>query len=227
MGMETYARWINTYNFKLYEYNSINKVYHNIRKGSRVIFILRHAERWPNDLKQGGLVEKWIKQSKSLWKKLSWWIFMDTNSDFYWSTEYKRSYQTSYYVWCGRWYLSFIENKKTFGENWEKYGKVVHPIDVVGPYYLWYEMGFKDLDRKSIHMANKLCELTKWHPFSFITSHDNLVIPLITWVSEWIIKFTKDTWVNYLSWIVIIVNDTTKTREVYPVKTLKTTSMVI
>jgi hypothetical protein len=227
MDMGNYSRWINSYNFKLYEYNSIDKVYHNIQKNSRIIFILRHAERWPNDLKQGWLVGKWIKQAKSLWKKLSWWNFKNTYLDFYWSTEYKRTHQTSYYVWYGRWYLPFIKDKKIFWKNWEKYDKVVHPIDVVGPYYLWYDMGFKELDKKATHMADKLCELTKWHPFSFITSHDNLVIPLITWVSEWIIKFTRDTWVNYLSWIVIIVNDTTKKWEVYPIKTLKNTSMVI
>ena len=225
--MKAYARWINSYTFKQYEYNQIDKVYHNIKKGSRVIFILRHAERWPSDLKQWGLVEKWIKQAKLLWKRLSWWIFIDTDSDFYWSTEYKRTHQTSYYVWCWRWYQPFIIDKKIFRENWEKYDKVIHPIDVIGPYYLLYDMDIKELEKKSIKMANKLCKLTKWHPFSFITSHDNLVIPLITWVSEWIIKFTTDTWVNYLSWIVIIVNDTTKKREVYPVKTLKKSSMVI
>ena len=39
------AKKDNSYDFNQYDYNFIDYVYNNIRKDSRVIFIIRHAER--------------------------------------------------------------------------------------------------------------------------------------------------------------------------------------
>lgn len=225
--MWDYKRWKNTYNFKQYDYNLIDDIYHNIKKNSRVIFIVRHAERWPDYWENWWLIKNWIRQSKSLWKRLSGWIFSDTTQDMYCGTMYKRTPETSFYVWYWRWYSSFKKEKKLFEQDRKKYEKIIKSIDVVDPYYLLYEMWFEELNKKSTHIANKLCKITKWHPFCFITSHDHLVIPLITWVSEWLIKFTLKTWINYLSWIAIIINDNNKTWEVYPIQTLKEKSIIL
>jgi hypothetical protein len=86
-------------------------------------------------------------------------------------------------------------------------------------------MEFKELNKKSTYVINTLCELTKWHPFSFIVDHDCFLIPMITWVTEWNIKFTRKTWINYLSWVAIIIDDKTKKWEIYPINTLKKRSM--
>ena len=88
-------------------------------------------------------------------------------------------------------------------------------------------MDFEELEEKSIHMANELCKLTEWHPFSFITSHDHQVIPLISRVTDLNIKFTIGTRINYLSWIAIIINNISKEWEVYPVQTLQEKTMVL
>lgn len=225
--MAGYKRWKNTYNFTQYDYNLIDNVYNNIKKDSRIIFIVRHAERWSDYWEKWWLTKNWIKQAKSLWKRLTWWNFHDTNSDIYYATQYKRTPETSFYVWYWRWHSPFHNDIKLFQKDWTKYDKITKTIDVVDPYYLLYEMWFEELNKKSTHMANKLCELTKWHPFCFITSHDHLVVPLITRVSGWLIKFTLNTRINYLSWIAVIINDKTKTREVYPVHTLRGKSMIL
>ena len=225
--MWDYKHWKNTYKFKQFDYNLIDDIYNGIRKGSRVIFIVRHAERWPDYWENWWLTKNWIRQVKLLWRKLTGWIFSDTIHDFYWGTYYKRTPETSFYVWFSRWYDIFKKDKKLFEQDRKKYEKIIKSIDVVDPYYLKYEIWFGELNRRSNHMANKLCKMTQWHPFCFITSHDHLLVPLITWVSEWLIKFTLTTWINYLSWIAIIVDDTTKTREVYPIRTLKQKSMML
>ena len=222
-----YSRWKNNYKFNQYEYNLIYDIYNNIKHNSRIIFLIRHAERWLNISKEWGLNQNWIRQAKSLWKRLRWWIFSRTDSDFYWSTAYKRTHQTSYYVWYGRWYNLFHDDKKSFMKKWIQYDKIFSSIDIINPNYLTQDMWFKELNKKSVYMVNKLCELIEWHPFSFIVTHDCLLIPLITWVTEWNIKFTKKSWINYLAWVVIILNDTSKKWEIYPINTLKKKSMIL
>ena len=223
--MWNYSRWENSYKFKQYEYNLIYDVYNNIRNGSRIIFMIRHAERWSDISKDWWLNQNWIRQSKSLWKKLTGWIFMNTHSDFYWSTDYKRTHQTSYYVWYGRWYSPFHEDKKIFKKEWMQYSKVLSHIDIIEPHYLTQDMEFKELGKKCVYIINRLCELTEWHPFSFIVNHDCFLIPMITRVTEWIIKFTRENWINYLSWVAIIVDDKPNNWEIYPINTLKKKSM--
>jgi len=225
--MWKYSRWKNSYDLRQYDYNLIDDVYKNIKKNSRVIFIVRHAERWTNDWKLWGLIQNGINQSKALWKRLSWWNFKNTDTDLYLATPYKRTPETSFYVWYGRGHKPFLNDEKIFTNNRKKYSKIKKTIDVIDPDYITFNISFEKLNKKSVHMTNKLCKLTEWHPFCFITSHDNLVIPLITWISEWIIKFTWKTRVNYLSWIVIIINETTKQWEWYPIRTFRKKSMVL
>ena len=225
--MWVYRRWDNSYDFNQYDYNFIDYVYNNIRKDSRVIFIIRHAERWLDCSKEWWINKSWINQSKLLWKRLVWWMFKDTNSDFYWSTWYKRTQETSFYVWYGRWYSPFYNDRKIFENNWLEYDKIIHPIDVVDPYYLMYDTEFEQLNEKSVYMVNELCKLTEWHLFNFITSHDHLLIPLITWITNWSITFTREKWINYLAWVSVIINDVTKEWEVYPIRTFMKKSMVL
>ena len=225
--MWSYRCWKNSYNFHQYDYNLIYNVYNSVRKNSRLILVLRHAERWSDYWEEWWLTQNWIKQAKVLWKRLTWWIFADTNLDLYYATWYKRTPETSFYVWYGRWYRSFQEDISLFKKNWRNYDKIIKGIDVLDPYYFAYDMWFEELNKKSVQFINRLCKLTEWHPFCFITSHDHLVVPLITWISGWLIKFSVDKWVNYLSWVAVIINETTKTWEVYPVRTLIGKSIIL
>ena len=225
--MTDYKRWKNSYDFKQYDYNLIDDIYNNIKDNSRVIFIVRHAERWADYWQEWGLNKNWIIQAKALWKRLSWWKLANAEADLYLATPYKRTPETSFYVWCYRWYTPFQKDKKIFQKNRKEYNKISKTVDVIDPYYLYYDISFGELNKKSVHMANKLCQLTEWHNFCFITSHDHLLVPLITRVSEWLIKFTLKTWINYLSWIAIVVNNTTKQWECYPIRTFRDKSMML
>lgn len=225
--MTDYKRWKNSYNFNQYDYNLIDDVYNSIKDNSRVIFIVRHAERWPDWWQEWWLTKNGIRQAKTLWKRLSWWKFKNTKTDFYWSTIYKRTPQTSYYVWYGRKYKPFLNDTKSFKKSRIEYEKIFNTIDVIDPSYLTSDMSLQEIERKSGIVAKYLCNLTEWHQFCFITSHDVLLMPIITWLTKWNIKFTRETRINYLSWIAIIVNNTTKEWEVYPIHTLKEKSMIL
>lgn len=223
--MWKYKRWNNNYNFNQYDYNLIDTVYNNIKDESRVIFIVRHAERWSDYSHTWWLTEYWKIQAKELWKRLSWWKFKDTTQDFYWSTSYKRTHQTSYLLWYSRWYTPFHEEDIPTDQNWVEYNKVIHPIKAV-EFDRFKNVKDSDIPEDATNLINEVCELTEGHPFSFITSHDYLVIPLIRWTTERNIKFTLETRVNYLSWIAIII-DKNNEREVYPIRTLKERTMVL
>lgn len=222
--MVVYNRRENSYRFDQYDYNLIDWIYNDIKEGSRVIFLIRHAERVRDYSHNWWLTIKWIEQAKELWKRLIWWNFNNTNSDFYWSTSYKRTFQTSYHVWCSRWYVPFFEWEKPSHNNREKYDKIYHNIEVV-EFNRFKNINNTDIPDAADDLVNEVCILTEWHPFSFISTHDYLLIPLIRWVTENNIQFSYEKWINYLSWIAIIVNETWEW-EVYPVRTLNEKSMV-
>ena len=229
MNKKKYLRWKNTYNFDIHDYNLVDDIYNAIKDDDRVVFISRHAERWIDFWKQWWLIPNWIKQAKNLWKRLSWWKFKDTKWDFYWSTAYKRTVETSFYLWASRWYESFIE-KKELKDDWEEFKPVLHPIAPVYEYYFadhsdqWYQNNREEWNKKSLTMLSDLCELTEWHDFSWITTHDVLLMPLLCWLSEEHIKFRKEEWINYLSWVAIIIHKN-KEYEAYPFRSLEERSM--
>jgi hypothetical protein len=229
MYKNKYSRWKNTYKFDIHDYNLVDEIYHALKANDRVIFVSRHAERWLDYWKYWGLLPSWVKQAKDLWKRLSWWKLKDTKNDFYWSTFYKRTVETSFYLWESRWYKKFIE-KKELKEDWEEFNQVQHPIREVYEYYFWeetehrYEENRVEWNKKSLTMLADLCELTEWHDFSWITTHDVFLMPLISWLSEEHIKFRKEEWINYLSWVAVIVHEN-KEYEVYPFRSLKDRSM--
>ena len=116
------------------------------------------------------------------------------------------------------------------GEDWEDFNQVQHPIREVYEYYFWeetehrYEENRVEWNKKSLKMLEGLCELTEWHDFSWITTHDVFLMPLLSWLSEEHIKFRKEEWINYLSWVAVIVHDNNE-YEVYPFRSLEEKSM--
>jgi len=229
--LNTYTRGNNTYNFNMYDYNLIDDIYSSIKDWDRIIFVSRHGERWWDFSKTWWLTRHWIEQAKILWNKLKWGKFSDTSKDFYWSTTFKRTHQTSYYLWLTRWYEPFLNNELP-EENREDFNLVYHTIKVVDDGYYWenvetrYAKNRNEGNRKSEIMMNSLCQLTEWHPFSRITTHDVVLIPCLSRLTKEKITFTRNTWINYLSWIAIIVHNNNE-YEAYPFRTLKEKSMVL
>ena len=225
-----YNYWENTYWFKVCDYNLIDKVYQNIKEDDRIIFVVRHAERWRDFSHKWGLVESGIEQAKKLWKRLQGWRFSDTTSDFYWSTAFRRTVETSYYIGQARWYPWFTAQELS---DWDNFDWVYHPIKVVD--YDYYRK-FRIEDRykehkelwkeKSLALVATLCELTENHPFSWITTHDMIVVPFLCRLTDLKLSFTKETWINYLSWFAIIIHQDWL-YELYPIRSLKEKTMAL
>jgi hypothetical protein len=53
-----------------------------------------------------------------------------------------------------------------------------------------------------------------------------VMIPLVSWLVNDTIKFSKKEWINYLSWVAIIINDEDWEFEIFPIRSLKEKSMV-
>ena len=230
MDKKKFVRWKSTYNFSTKDYNLIDDIYSSIKDDDRIIFISRHAMRWPNFWIEGWLTDEWIEQARSLWKRLSWWRFKNPSNDFYWSTDFKRTHETSFYIWAARWYPKFLNNND--GDWWQDNNEILHPILVLEYDYFWmsvahwYENNRKLWIEKSLNLISTVCNLTDWHEFSRLTTHDVVVIPLLSWLSEENLHFKREEWVNYLSWVAIIVHKNNE-YELYPFRSLEETSMVL
>jgi hypothetical protein len=89
-----------------------------------------------------------------------------------------------------------------------------------------YEENKESVDEMALKMITKICELTVWHPFSWITSHDWVVLPLTEWATDEEISYSKidSQWPNFMQGIVIIVHND-GWWEIYPVKSLETWKM--
>ena len=66
MDKKKFVRWKSTYNFSTKDYNLIDDIYSSIKDDDRIIFISRHAMRWPNFWIEGWLTDEWIEQARSL-----------------------------------------------------------------------------------------------------------------------------------------------------------------
>ena len=59
-----YNRRKTSYPFVLDDYNLIDDVYHAVRDNERVVFLVRHGERWFDYSPEWGLIESWISKQK-------------------------------------------------------------------------------------------------------------------------------------------------------------------
>ena len=237
-ALVTYHRVDNSYQFLTNDFNTVEDVYKSIRTGDRVIFIVRHSERINDCTAEWWLTENWVQLAQWVWIKLQWTPFEDTSTDFYWSSAVKRTVQTSYYVGESRGSKA-LKNEIDFN-NWSDYEFVNHS-DGMNSVIYWeyfadwnsysdieslYEENKESVDERALKMIAKICELTVWHPFSWITSHDWVVLPLTEWATDEELSYSKidSQWPNFMQWIVIIVHND-GWWEIYPVKSLETWKM--
>lgn len=222
---------INRYKFVLTDFNPIEDVYKWIESGDRVIFIVRHSERWTDYSKQWALTPNGINLAINLWNKLVWDPFLETSTDFYWSTTVKRTIETSYYIWKSRWNQILRQFWLPSWEDWEFYDKIKHPIESLIDSYFWlcegwlYDSNPDFTISKSVEIVNNLCNLTEDHPFSRFTTHDCIIMPLVERISNWKITFYWWERINFLAGIAIIVHEDWS-REWYPVRWLDNWKML-
>jgi hypothetical protein len=230
-----YHRVNNSYNqFSMDDFNAVEDVYKSIRSGDRVIFLVRHSERITDCTSGWGLTEHWIELAKWVWAKLKWDPFEDTSNDFYGSSIVKRAVQTSYYVWESR--DSRVLNEKLNDDARNEYGYVKHSSDIDSLVY-WnyfsdgnsyssiehlYEENKDVINERALDSIEKLCKMTEWHPFSWITSHDWFTLPITEWATNESLTFSKSKsqWPNFMQWVAIIVHKD-GWWEIYPVRSLE------
>lgn len=234
-----YHRVDNSYSqFLTDDFNTVEDVYKNIRKGDRVIFLVRHSERINDCTAEWWLTEKWVQLAQWVWSKLQWVPFEDTSTDFYWSSIVKRTVQTSYYVGKSR--GSEVLQQKLDSDKWLEYVFVNHSSDinsvVYGEYFSngnsyssiehLYEENKEKVNERVLYMVNTVCKLTEWHPFSWITSHDWFTLPITEWATNEALTFSQadSQWPNFMQWIAIIVHKD-GWWEIYPVKSLESWMM--
>lgn len=216
------------------DFNAVENVYKNIKSWDRVIFLVRHSERITDCTAEWWLTERWTEFAQWVWEKLKWAPFEDTSTDFYGSSAVKRTVQTSYYVWESR--GSKVLKNPIDSDNWSDYEFVNHSDDINNVVYWeyftdWnsylsieslYEENKDSVNERALTTVTKLCELTQWHPFSWITSHDWVVLPLTEWATNETLSFSEaeSEWPNFMQWVAIIVHKDWGW-EIYPVKSLE------
>ena len=234
-----YHRVDNSYNqFSMDDFNAVEDVYKNIKSWDRVIFLVRHSERITDCTAEWWLTDNWVNLAHEVWLKLQWAPFEDTSTDFYGSSMVKRTVQTSYYVWENR--GSKALKTSIDSDNWSDYEFVRHSDDINSIVYWeyftdWnsysnieslYEENKDSVNERALTMITKLCELTQWHPFSWISSHDWVVSPLTEWATNENLSFSEvdSEWSNFMQWVAIIVHKD-GWWEIYPVKSLESWKM--
>ena len=208
-----------TYNFSIQSWNYGPDIYAAVKPTDRIIYLVRHSKRGKDYSSTGGLTENGKLWARQVGEQYVGGIAGDRT--FYGSTSVTRCKETSYYIAMGR--------KDTLTSA----NDVYNPVAVIEGNYIvgstsgmsnvckYYDDNASSVGTKATEVINTLCGMTVGKKFSWFTSHDNLTIPLVEWVSNKGIDFVNNkTWINFMSGVAIIVHKD-KTWEVYPVRNLE------
>ncbi len=234
-----YRRVENSYNFLMNDFNAVEDIYSNIRTSDwdRVIFIVRHSARINNCWSEWWLTDTGIELARWVWEKLKWAPFEDTSTDFYGSSTVKRTVQTSYYVGESRGsevLESIINDDLRNDYSFVNHSSSIHNI-VYWNYFsdaainsIWdinhlYENNKDIVNEKAHYSINTLCNMTDWHPFSWITTHDWYTLPITERATNESISFSQSQSErpNFMQWVAVIVHPYWWW-EIYPAKSLET-----
>lgn len=237
-------------------FNDASDVYDSVdtAHGDRVIFIVRHGERDSSSGKDSGLNSNGRSDVHTYaTSKLTGAPFADATNDAYYSTNIKRTVETS-------WIVSYVRGStansdiRTNGlsSDWETIStEVNHTGDtesslsaissVTGPHTYfndhftgetgwatsqnYYKNSKSTCTTKCEEAINWLVEASDGHPFTFLTSHDLCLVPLVCWATDnedffstWNNDYDSNPsgWLMYLAGISVIVHPDGGW-EVYPV----------
>ena len=228
------------YSFPLDSWTYANEVYESLKEGDRVVFVVRHSERDEGcsgsecDLNTNG-----INMVKEIGVKFRGGL-AGVDDSYYGSSDAERCKTTSFLIATtrGDTHLSSSED-------------VVNPIEVLKSKYYgedlkswpgraeYYNKNPEEVEQKSMVLVNDLLNRTKGKTFSWFTSHDYVMVPLVEWATNLGIDYEKyrgiyngedsgnqdkETdyfyWNNFLSGVAILVHKD-NTFEIYPVKNLE------
>ena len=228
------------YSFPLDSWTYAYEVYESLKEGDRVVFVVRHSERDEGcsgsecDLNANG-----INMVKEIGVKFRGGL-AGVDDSYYGSSDAERCKTTSYLIATTRGDTHLSSNQD-----------VVNPIEVLKSKYYgedlkswpgraeYYNKNPEEVEQKSMVLVNDLLNRTKGKTFSWFTSHDYVMVPLVEWATNLGIDYekykgiyngedseyqNKETdyfyWNNFLSGVAILVHKD-NTFEIYPVKNLE------
>ena len=228
------------YSFPLDSWTYAYEVYESLKEGDRVVFVVRHSERDEGcsgsecDLNANG-----INMVKEIGVKFRGGL-AGVDDSYYGSSDAERCKTTSYLIATTRGDTHLSSNQD-----------VVNPIEVLKSKYYgedlnswpgraeYYNKNPEEVAQKSMVLVNDLLNRTKGKTFSWFTSHDYVMVPLVEWATNLGIDYEKyrgiyngedsdnqdkETdyfyWNNFLSGVAILVHKD-NTFEIYPVKNLE------
>lgn len=244
---KVYKRVAATYsNLSTSDFNAAEAVYKAVRtdEGDRLIILARHSERDGATGRTAGINSNGLVLVNNAGAKLTGAPFSDVSNDAYYSTDVKRTVETAYFIGRARNPEKFTKSS-LFGDDWDSEPLVNHSTATPGPNYYFekgpenpnsswpfaqiYYKNYKDNCTTYCNEAiNWLVKDSEGHPFTFLGSHDLVMVPFVCWAadngdmfSSWNNTYgTNPTgWINYLSGIAVIVH-ANGNWEVYPVKCL-------
>lgn len=211
----------------------IGDVYKAVPATSKLVFVLRHAEREKSTKQESKLTETGVMQAQSVGAKLAG----GDESFYYSSTDFIRTRETCNNIAIGRGETSY-ETVTWDGINGDYFLKV--PSDT---FDLWADragkdswsvismwaynvqdvpakvaavipVAFYDLMSRGDQFVHEvvLANLPNWKRVSILATHDVLVAPLIIYASDRAVNFrfydySIGRWANYLSGVAVIVDE--------------------
>ena len=193
------------------DFNDAQTVYQAVKttSGDRVMFIVRHSERDSSTGKQVGLNANGVSLvTQYAGSKLTGAPFDTVTGDAYYSTNVKRTVDTSYLVGTAR-SNSNMPLNTALGSDWESCTVVDHSGDTEssiaavavtpGPHTHfndsfsggtdwntaknYYSNNQSECTTKCEAAINWLAEDSEGHPFTFLSSHDLCMIPFVCWAT--------------------------------------------
>ena len=224
---------------KLYDFNSIDKVYQTLKSGDKVAFIIRHSERndyYDERTGQQELTDAGIQYARETGKLLKGGIAQINDISLH-STDVNRTRDTAYNIAIGRGDFNitveytetnealkgsiYVEQKPYTG--WEDYSLIAYDLPTQ------YGGVFKDIPTISQGILDYIKNNMKKTLNIFVT-HDQLLEILTVYVTNKNIslRFWDDAindgiyerrWITYLAGLSIIERSN-GTYEIYPVRSL-------
>lgn len=198
--------------FSTTTYNTISTVLNSLQANDKLSLFIRHAERGSATGKSGGLTSNGIAQAAALGTSLA--DVSDTNKIYAESTDVLRTVETAFYITDGRGdtlYSQPIYDSSTnvIESNISRssvYTGAAYTSetnwDTVSDYCsnTTNHAQIEDVSQTILnHIVSKSTE-----KLNIFCSHDTVLVPMISYITNWQLIPTSSEWCNYLNGIAII-----------------------
>ncbi len=218
----------------------MGELYRAVPQGSRIVFVIRHAEREDSLGTLSPLTENGVAAAQALGEKLA----NPEESFHYASTDFVRTRETCRNIALGRgesdfevetwdgidgsYFLrvssdSLSQFSKNRGGTWKIISRWAYADSTMNEtvaakvnahFYDLFERGRQFVEE------NVLANVSRWKRVSILVSHDVLTEPLVVFASNRSVDlrfYSSGRWVNYLAGVAIVIDENSHA-ELYPVR---------